>query len=103
MLTEASKNLFAFCTKLPQGDEKQGSKEARALTQFHPVLCHLSDVGAVSPALWREMLPRRAQRQLAQSFAIPEAATEVWFANLIALHDLSFVHEHIAAIEESRL
>lgn len=88
MLTKSAKALFAFWAKLPHDNDKQNNTEVVSLTRFHPVLCHMLDVGAVAQALWREVLTRQARRQLAKSFAMPEVAVEFWLAFLIALHDL---------------
>jgi CRISPR-associated endonuclease/helicase Cas3 len=55
---------------------------------YHPLLCHLLDVGAVALALWRDVLSEAARRSLAGQLGLAPNDAGVWITFLTALHDL---------------
>ncbi len=62
--------------------------EAPANAAYHPLACHMVDVGAVALALWDQCLPRSARDLLAVQFGLEHEECRRWVAFLAALHDL---------------
>ncbi|MEW6211861.1 MAG: CRISPR-associated helicase Cas3' [Acidobacteriota bacterium] len=75
-----SDNPYAFWAKLPQGEKESLS--------FHPLLCHMVDVAAVTQAMWRTVLSEAAREEIAAALDLSEEITERWVVFLAALHDL---------------
>lgn len=55
---------------------------------YHPLLCHMIDVGSVARELWRNVLPRAARRSIARSVGLSEGDAEACTVWLVGLHDL---------------
>lgn len=55
---------------------------------YHPVLCHLLDVGAVAAALWRQVVRPPLRQRLAGSLGLSEADAGRWLAFWAAAHDI---------------
>lgn len=64
---------------------------SKTRTSYHPVLCHLLDVAAVTLLLWDDVLSAAWRRQIAADFGLDEAATRTWIAFLAGLHDIGKV------------
>lgn len=56
--------------------------------EYHPLLCHLLDVGAVALALWRDVFSEAARRRIAAHLGLEPEGAGVWIAFVAALHDL---------------
>ncbi len=74
-------NLTIFWAKLAERGEAAG---------YHPLICHMLDVAAVTEAMWDEVLSGAARRDLAIAlgFADDPVTARVWVAFLAGLHDL---------------
>lgn len=55
---------------------------------YHPLFCHMLDVGLVAAAMWRTVLSAEVRRRLAASFGLDEDRAGRWLALFAALHDL---------------
>ena len=55
---------------------------------WHPLICHMIDVGAVASELWATVLTSAVRRRLAEGLGLPEDAAGRWVAYLAGLHDL---------------
>ncbi|HXG84299.1 MAG TPA: CRISPR-associated helicase Cas3' [Pyrinomonadaceae bacterium] len=57
---------------------------------FHPLICHLIDVGAATQALWENALPEITRRKLARPFGLENDLSKAGnlIAFLVGLHDL---------------
>jgi len=55
---------------------------------FHPLVCHMIDVGVVTRRMWRDTIASSARLEIANSFGLNEGDAENWVAFLAALHDL---------------
>lgn len=78
-------NLFAFWAKLPR------KKDEYPPTKFHPLLCHMLDVGAVALVLWENVLTQKTRARIATSLGFTEDKLNEagnWLALLAGLHDL---------------
>jgi CRISPR-associated endonuclease/helicase Cas3 len=67
------------------------AKKARATdpdpAAFHPLICHLLDVGAVAELMWERGLPASARNWFARQFGLDEASAGRWAVFLTAMHD----------------
>jgi CRISPR-associated endonuclease/helicase Cas3 len=55
---------------------------------FHPLLCHMMDVGTVTLALWNHVLPSATKRRIAHCSELSMQDTGTLIAWIAALHDL---------------
>ena len=57
---------------------------------FHPLVCHLIDVGAAALVLWNDVLPEEIKKRLARAFKLENDLEKagLLIAFLIGLHDL---------------
>lgn len=62
------------------------SKESERKNAFHPLICHLIDVAAVTKKMWEEVLPEAAKVRINKSFGVENAGNLVAF--IAGLHDL---------------
>ena len=74
---------FVFWAKLP--------RDIPAPRAYHPVLCHLIDVAAVTEILWREVLTSAARSRTAEALRMTEDAASHWVPFLAGLHDIGKV------------
>ena len=56
--------------------------------QYHPVICHLIDVGHVALALWQQVLRERVRRRVATCFGLKCEELGRWLAFWIGAHDI---------------
>lgn len=73
----APDNLLLFWAKLD-----------RESSSWHPLFCHLIDVGAVAREMWKAVLPAAARRRMSESLGLPEDEAGRWIAFWAACHDL---------------
>ena len=68
-------------------DEKDNLQRRNA---FHPLICHLIDVGVAAHALWETVLPKIIKERLAECFELKNELEKAGrlFAFFIGLHDL---------------
>lgn len=64
------------------------SKEKKNTDQYHPLLCHLIDVGQVARLMWQEVLTATTRSQLAAIFSLSEPEAERLIAFTCAVHDI---------------
>lgn len=66
------------------------SPEKEKPNAFHPLICHLIDVGVTAKAMWKEVLPISTKRKLAHIFGLENNLEQAgkMIAFLIGLHDL---------------
>ena len=64
------------------------SREDTALRSYHPLLCHLIDVGAVARVMWESVLSPWTKRHIADAFTLDEAAAGAWVAFFAGSHDI---------------
>ncbi|KAF0248164.1 MAG: CRISPR-associated helicase Cas3, partial [bacterium] len=86
-------NIFRFWAKLPQPKDPQHSNKHSTSpvtppTEFHPLICHMLDVAAVTREIWRNVLPMVARERIANALGLSIEQAEVWVMFLAALHDL---------------
>lgn len=62
-------------------------KAADAL-EYHPLVCHMLDVGLVAGELWDSLLTKSVRERLSNSFGIGESEMRETVMRLAALHDL---------------
>lgn len=75
-------------TELTHYWAKLGRREdGREQRGYHPLICHLIDVAAVTEALWDEVLAAPAREQIAAALALPPEEARAWTAFLAGLHD----------------
>ncbi len=67
------------------------SRDTKTAGTYHPVLCHLIDVGMATEALWRHVLPWRWKERCARELGIEVAEAERWVVFWAGLHDLGKV------------
>ena len=74
-------NPTIFWAKLGEGGGEYG---------YHPLICHLLDVAAVTEAMWDAALSAAARRGFAASLGFGDdlAAARTWVAFIAGLHDL---------------
>ncbi len=68
-------------------DDKSDKSRENA---YHPLICHLIDVGASAHKLWEDVLPVKTKKRLAESFGLKDDLEYAGrlIAFLIGLHDL---------------
>lgn len=64
------------------------AKLNRKKSAFHPLICHMLDVAAVTQIIWRETLNAGIREHLANQFKLDEEAIGRWLAFWASLHDL---------------
>src|SRR5581483_2991785 len=64
------------------------AKLDRESSSWHPLLCHLIDVGAVAHEIWTAVLPIAARRRMSASLGLPDDEAGRWIAFWAACHDL---------------
>lgn len=64
------------------------ARDLPAPPSYHPLLCHLLDVAAVSGTLWRDVLSPRAREWFAQALELDQETAGRWIAFLAGVHDL---------------
>src|SRR3954471_12506288 len=67
---------------------KKASVDDVDAAAFHPLLCHLLDVGAVAAHLWVACLPASARQWFAQQLGLDVESAGRWATFLSAYHDL---------------
>ena len=55
---------------------------------FHPLLCHLIDVAAVTETMWHRVLSPRAQRHFADALGVDADTAGRWITFWAGLHDI---------------
>ncbi len=63
---------------------KKGDADPAA---FHPLICHLLDVGVVAEVMWAQCLPTSARSWFARQCGLDEASAGRWAVFLAAMHD----------------
>ncbi|MBI2322363.1 MAG: CRISPR-associated endonuclease Cas3'', partial [Chloroflexi bacterium] len=68
---------------------------------YHPLICHMADVAAVTRALWERAIAEGARRSIAESCGLAEEDGGRWLAFWAGLHDLgkacpAFQHQDAA-------
>lgn len=69
---------------------------------FHPLICHLIDVGVVARRIWRETIAESARREIASTFGINVDEAETWVTFIAALHDIGKASPVFQLRRESR-
>lgn len=82
---------------------KAGRGEGSGVS-YHPLVCHLLDVGAVTEAMWDGVLSPWARTRIASALELEEQDARAWVVFCAALHDLGkccppFQHQHEVAWE----
>ncbi|MGH7960627.1 MAG: CRISPR-associated endonuclease Cas3'', partial [Candidatus Binatia bacterium] len=67
---------------------KKAKKDDTDLLAFHPLLCHLLDVGAAAEQLWATCLPESTKAWLARQLGLEVESAGRWAKFLAAAHDL---------------
>lgn len=67
---------------------KKAKQDDVDLLAFHPLLCHLLDVGAAAEQLWATCLPDSSKAWFARQLGIEVESAGRWAIFLAALHDL---------------
>lgn len=75
-------NAYRLWAKLPS------SEDANLARSFHPLICHMIDVGIVARRMWRDTIADSARVELADSLGLSIDNTEKWITFIAALHDL---------------
>jgi CRISPR-associated endonuclease/helicase Cas3 len=61
-------------------------------TEYHPVVCHLIDVGQVAHRLWDDVFRKHIKQWVTGRFGLPdENTTGAWLAFWVAAHDIGKV------------
>ncbi len=90
-MNESENQLYRFWAKTT--DDKNNPQRQNA---FHPLICHLIDVAAVTLTMWRSVLPTATKRRVAEAFGLEKnfeaedefAKTGKLVAFIAGLHDL---------------
>jgi CRISPR-associated endonuclease/helicase Cas3 len=64
------------------------SQDPRLENHWHPLLCHLLDVGAVASCIWETALSDWARKRLARNLGLSEDAAGRWLTFWTAMHDI---------------
>jgi len=65
------------------------SRDTTAPAQYHPLICHLLDVGSVAEAMWHDTVSSWTKRRISVALGLPDASTAgTWIAFIAATHDL---------------
>jgi CRISPR-associated endonuclease Cas3-HD len=67
---------------------KKLSNQGMADPSFHPLLCHMLDVAAVTECLWQSALERGFRKEISARLNLKEEQTGNWLAFWAGLHDL---------------
>ncbi|MBI3654270.1 MAG: CRISPR-associated helicase Cas3' [Acidobacteria bacterium] len=78
--TESTFNPFIFWAKTSHDKENQNA--------YHPLLCHLIDVAAVTLTMWDEVLSSALKNRITKAFGLDEETTKKLVAWIAGLHDL---------------
>ena len=65
-----------------------GKTDSKGSGGYHPLFCHMVDVGAVARKLWQDCLPLAARLEVARALDMSEQESQAWVALLAGLHDL---------------
>ena len=65
--------------------------DARWLEAYHPVVCHLIDVGVVTQALWTDAIRDRVKDRVAGQLGLKVDEAGAWIAFWVASHDIGKV------------
>ncbi|MGI9054190.1 MAG: CRISPR-associated helicase Cas3', partial [Pyrinomonadaceae bacterium] len=78
-------NILRFWAKSTDNKSDENRENA-----FHPLICHLIDVGTSAQMLWNTVLPEKTKRRLAKPFGLENDLHNAGrlIAFLIGLHDL---------------
>ncbi len=64
-------------------------RDQNAPPAYHPLICHLIDVGSAAEAIWRDAVSPWTKRRITTAFGLPdEDATGRWIAFIVATHDV---------------
>lgn len=55
---------------------------------YHPLICHMTDVAAVTLAMWDQVLPASSRALLSAGLGLPEVDAREWVAFIAGCHDL---------------
>ncbi len=65
------------------------SRDSNAPPQYHPLICHLLDVGSVAEAMWRDTVSPWTRRRITAALGLPDEDTAgAWIAFIAATHDI---------------
>jgi len=65
------------------------SRDSTAPPQYHPLVCHLLDVGSVAEAMWRDTVSPWTKRRITATLGLPDEGTAgTWIAFIAATHDI---------------
>ena len=64
------------------------SKEETTPRSYHPLICHLIDVAAVTAVMWEQMLSRWTRGRIAEALGLDAAAAGTWIAFWSGSHDI---------------
>ncbi len=56
--------------------------------RYHPLICHMADVAAVTESLWDARLPGALRQSIAEELGTDEAVARRWLAFISGLHDI---------------
>ncbi len=77
---EANRKLLLLWAK--------SSRDPAKKEVFHPLICHMLDVAAVTLSFWDKILPDAAKKKLADSLNISCEEARLWIAFWAGLHDI---------------
>lgn len=61
---------------------------------YHPLICHMTDVAAVTLAMWDLVLPASSRALLSAGMGLSEVDAREWVAFIAGCHDLGKANEH---------
>ena len=64
------------------------SRGTTAPQGYHPLICHLIDVGAVAQVMWETTISSWTRRRIARALELPEETAGAWIGFLAATHDI---------------
>jgi CRISPR-associated endonuclease/helicase Cas3 len=79
--------------KTPRGQDR---------ADYHPLLCHLLDVTAVTAVLWQLVLSAAGRKQLAEELGVDERAAEWWICFWAGSHDIGKCSPAFARVNKLR-
>jgi CRISPR-associated endonuclease/helicase Cas3 len=59
-----------------------------AAPTFHPLACHLADVGFVCRLMWAEVLKASVRQRVCEALQLDDAAASTWVAFWVGAHDI---------------
>ncbi|HCW51419.1 MAG TPA: hypothetical protein DGR79_05045 [Clostridiales bacterium] len=77
-----------FWAKKARGEPRKRGACPSAGRDWHPLYCHLLDVGAVALKLWEEAVESSVRSRVARCLGLDEPTAGRWTALLASLHDL---------------